>query len=90
MAVTTVRLHPEIEVGLEDLAGKLQRSKSWVINLSLKEFVERQQQGQRRWEETLATVESIAQSNLIAGEDVHEWPGSWGAADELPSPKANA
>lgn len=88
MSVTTVRLQADIEVGLEDLAEKLQRSKSWVINQALKEFVERQQRDQSRWHETLDAIESVAQGKLIPGEDVHKWLRSWGARDELPPPKA--
>ena len=30
MSVTTVRLQPEVEEGLEAMAGKLRRTKSWL------------------------------------------------------------
>ena len=89
MSVTTVRLQPDVEIGLEDLAGKLQRSKSWVINQALKEFVERQSREQIRWQETLSAMQSVAHGKLISGEDVHKWLNSWGTTDELPPPKAN-
>lgn len=89
MSVTTVRLQPDVEVGLEDLAEKLQRSKSWVINQALKEFVERQQRDQGRWQETLDAIESAAQGKLVSGEEVHKWLRSWGTADGFPPPKAN-
>lgn len=83
MNVTTVRLQAEVEVGLKDLADKLQRSKSWVINQALKEFVERQKLDQGRWQETLQAMESVAQGKLVAGDKVHEWLRSWGTANEL-------
>jgi predicted transcriptional regulator len=37
MAITTVRLHNEIEDQLDTLAKKLKRSNSWVINEALSE-----------------------------------------------------
>jgi len=88
MSVTTVRLQPEVEVGLEAMAGKLHRSKSWVINQALREFVERQEQEQTRWQETLNAMESVAQGRAVSGEAVHAWLRSWGAVNELPPPKA--
>lgn len=88
MSVTTVRLQPEVEVGLEAMAGKLHRSKSWVINQAVREFVERQEQEQTRWQETLKAMESVAQGRVVSGEAVHTWLRSWGTDNELPPPKA--
>jgi predicted transcriptional regulator len=88
MSVTTVRLQPEVEEGLEAMAGKLQRSKSWLINQAIREYVERQQQEQSRWQETLKAMESVAQGKVASGEAVHTWLRSWGQPGELPPPKA--
>lgn len=89
MGVTTVRLQPEIEQSLEALAGELQRTKSWLINQALREFIERQALEQSRWQETLQAMESVAQGKAVSGEAVHAWLRSWGSADELPPPKAD-
>lgn len=88
MSVTTVRLQPEVESGLEAMADKLHRSKSWLINQALREFLERQEQDQVRWQETLKAMESVAQGRVVSGEAVHAWLSSWGTASELPPPKA--
>lgn len=56
MSVTTVRLQPELEEHLGAMAEKLHRSKSWVINQSLREFFERQELEQTRWQETLQAM----------------------------------
>jgi predicted transcriptional regulator len=88
MSVTTVRLQAEVESGLEAIAGKLSRSKSWVINQALREYLERQEQEQTRWQETLKAMESVAQGRVVSGEAVHAWLHSWGADDELAPPKA--
>lgn len=89
MSVTTVRLQPEIENDLEVAAEKLRRSKSWVINQALKEYLERQEQEQDRWQETLKAMESVAQGKVVSSEAVHGWLRSWGTEDELPPPKSD-
>ena len=88
MSVTTVRLQPEVEAGLESVADQLQRTKSWVINQAIREYLERQQLEQTRWQETLEAMDSVAQGKVVSGEAVHAWLRSWGSADELPPPKA--
>lgn len=88
MSVTTVRLQPELEESLNAMAGKLQRSKSWLINQALSEFIERQTLEQSRWQETLKAMESAAQGKVVSGESVNAWLESWGKANELQPPKA--
>jgi predicted transcriptional regulator len=87
MSVTTVRLQPEMEAGLEAVAEQLQRTKSWVINQAIREYLERQQLEHTRWQETLEAMESVAGGKVVSGEAVHAWLRSWGSADELPPPK---
>ena len=87
MSVTTVRLQPEVEENLLDMAEKLQRSKSWLINQALREYFERQSLEQSRWQETLQAMESVAQGKLVSGEAVNTWLQSWGSADESSPPK---
>ncbi len=87
MSVTTVRLQPEVEEGLEAIADKLHRTKSWLINQALREFIERQHLEQSRWQETVQAMESVAQGKVVSGEAVQAWLHSWGSSDELPSPK---
>jgi len=87
MSVTTVRLQPNIEENLNTVASKLQRSKSWIINQALGEFLERQNQEQSRWQETLQAMESVAQGRVVSGEAVHAWLENWGSANEVMPPK---
>ena len=88
MSATTVRLQPEIEKSLDAMSVQLHRTKSWLINQALKEFIQRQEQEQARWRETLEAMESVAQGNVVSGEAVHAWLRSRGSTDELPPPKA--
>lgn len=87
MSVTTFRLQPDNEENLAALADKLQRSKSWVINQALREFIAHQETDQTRWQETLQAMESVAQGRIVRADPVHEWLQSWGSANELPPPK---
>lgn len=89
MSVTSVRLQPEVEQSLENLAGKLGRSKNWVVNNAVREFVERAQRDEQRWNETLAAVQSVAQGKAVPGKDVHAWLKTWGTADEQSPPTAD-
>ena len=87
MSVTTVRLPPDVEERLEALARKLHRTRNCLINQAVREFIQRQDQDQARWRETLQAMESVAQGRVVSGEAVHTWLRSWGATDELLTPK---
>ena len=87
MSVTTVRLQPELEENLGAMAEKLHRSKSWLINQALREFFERKELDQSRWQETLQAIESVAQGKIVSGDAVHTWLQSWGNSNESQPPK---
>ena len=87
MAVTSIRLQPEIEDPLEKLATKLDRSKNYLINQAIKEFLERKNTEERRWSETLEAIDSVKSGKLVNEEEVNKWLDSWGADDELNPPK---
>lgn len=90
MGMTTVRLQPEVEQGLQAIAGTLNRSKSWLINQAVKEYLDRQRLEKQRWQETLQAMASVAQGQVVSGDAVNQWLNSWGKADELPPPKAGS
>jgi predicted transcriptional regulator len=87
MSVTTVRLQPEVEQSLQAMASSTHRSKSWLINQAVKEFIERQDTEQNRWQQTLQAMESVAQGRAVSGAAVHSWLQSWGTDKELPAPE---
>ena len=70
MSVTTVRLQAEVEQRLEAIASRLHRSKSWVINQALSEYIEKQQLEQERWKQTLEAMESAAQGKVVDASEV--------------------
>lgn len=87
MGVTSVRLRPEIEDPLEKLANKLDRSKNYLINQAIKEFLERKTVDEKRWSETLEAIESVKSNRLVEEKDVNAWLESWGKDNELKPPK---
>lgn len=87
MSVTTVRLQPELEQSLQDMTSTTQRSKSWLINQAIKEFIERQNNDQIRWQQTLQAMESVAQGRVVSSDAVHSWLQSWGTDKELAAPE---
>jgi len=86
MSVTSVRLQPEIETPLEILATRLDRSKNYLINQAIKEFLARKLLDEKRWSETLEAIESVKSNKLIEEKDVNAWLESWGTDNELKPP----
>jgi len=88
MSVTSIRLNSEIEKPLADLTKELDRSKNYLINQAVKEFVARQKMEQDRWQDTLEALDSVKNGRLIDADVVEKWMDSWGSDDELPMPTA--
>ena len=89
MSVTTVRLQSEVEQHLDAIATKLQRSRGWVINQALSEYIARQQLEQERWKQTLEAMESAAQGKVVDASEVHAWLNSWGTEKEQIAPRSD-
>lgn len=87
MAVTTVRFQADVEQQLEAIANRLQRSKGWVINQALSEYIDKQQREQERWQQTLDAMASAAQGKVVDASEVHNWLNSWGTENEQDAPR---
>ncbi|WP_075880194.1 CopG family ribbon-helix-helix protein [Vreelandella massiliensis] len=88
MGVTTVRLQADVEQHLEAIAGRLHRSKGWVINQALSEYIKKQEREQARWQQTLVAMESAAQGKVVDASKVHNWLNSWGSENEQDTPRS--
>lgn len=88
MSVTTVRLQADVEQNLEAIASRLHRSKGWVINQALAEYIEKQQLEQERWQQTLEAMESATHGKVVDASEVHGWLNSWGTEDEKDAPRS--
>ena len=87
MSVTSVRLSSESEMPLKQLSQKLDRSKSYIINQALKEYIQRQAMENSRWNETLEALQSVKLGKLINANDVNDWLDSWGTNNEKSPPQ---
>ena len=87
MSVTSIRLQPDVERPLEQLAKKLDRSKSYLINQAVKEFIARQAMEEARWADTLPALESVKSGKTVAGPEVLAWLESWGTDKKLTKPE---
>ncbi len=79
MGVTSIRLAKDVEVPLEQLAKKLDRSKNYLVNQAIKEFVLRQSMEELRWSDTVEALESVKAGRLIESVEVTQWLKSWGS-----------
>ena len=87
MAVTSVRLSPETEEKLAAVAGRARRTKSWLINEAVKDYLDRLGRDERRWEETLAALASVKAGRIVDGGEMMEWIASWGKKAEKKPPR---
>lgn len=88
MSITSVRLSDDIDKPLEALAKKLERSKNYLINQAIKEFLVKQSLEDSRWQDTLEALESINAGKFLDEADVNAWLNSWGTGARTPPPKS--
>ena len=88
MGVTSIRLSKDVEVPLERLAKKLDRSKNYLVNQAIKEFVLRQSMEELRWADTVEALESVKAGRLVESKEVSEWLKSWGSDSPKSPPEA--
>jgi len=87
MTVTSVRLQPDVARGLERAATRQRRSKSWLINQALREYMEREKQDRERWAQTLEALDEVASGRTVPARSVHAWLRSWGSSKEPVPPR---
>jgi predicted transcriptional regulator len=87
MSITSVRLQSDLETQLDTLANNYHRSKNWLINQAIREYIEKNKQETKRWEETLIALESVKKGLGFKEDDVNDWLDSWGTDTELKIPK---
>lgn len=88
MGVTSIRLGEDVEGPLEQLAKKLDRSKNYLVNQAVREFVWRQAMEEIRWSDTVAALESVKAGRLVESGKVAQWLKSWGSDAPKSPPEA--
>ncbi|HEY9800983.1 MAG TPA: ribbon-helix-helix protein, CopG family [Leptolyngbyaceae cyanobacterium] len=87
MNTTSFRLDDDLEEKLEVTATKLQRTKSWIINDALRQYIVREEQKLKMLEETQEAIADIQAQRVVSGEEVMKWLETWGTASEATAPK---
>ena len=68
------------------MAQRLDRSKNYLINQAIREFVARQAMEDSRWEDTLKALDSVKEGEVINESEVISWLKSWGTDTESSPP----
>ena len=87
MPVTSVRLSPEVEEKLATVAERARRSKSWLINEAVKDYLDRLGTNERRWAETVDALASVRAGRIVGGDEMMDWIASWGKRAEKKPPR---
>ncbi|HYX15977.1 MAG TPA: ribbon-helix-helix protein, CopG family [Nostoc sp.] len=87
MSTTSFRLDDDLEKKLEVTATKLQRTKGWIINDALRQYIAREEQKLRMLEETTEAIADIQAQRVVSGDQVMKWLETWGTATEASAPK---
>ncbi|MDF5712847.1 MAG: ribbon-helix-helix protein, CopG family [Rhizonema sp. NSF051] len=86
MSTTSFRLDDELEKKLEVTADRLQRTKGWIINDALRQYIMREEQKLRMLEQTEDAIADIEANRIVSGEEVMKWLETWGSQNEAQAP----
>lgn len=87
MGMTSVRMPDELLSQLNLAAEKLRRSKGWIINNAVKEYLAREERKARMFEETREALVDIKAGRVVDGVEILEWLDTWGSDMEEPPRK---
>lgn len=87
MSVTSVRLQADVERDLGRIADRQRRSKSWVINQAVREYVQRETADDARWQQTMEALDDVAAGRVLPAKSVYAWLKGWGTPTETKPPK---
>jgi predicted transcriptional regulator len=82
----SVSLEPDLDDQVAEIATHLDRSKAWVIEQAVKEFV-----AVRDWQAAAIDegIRAADEGRVAEHDDVAAWVASWGQPDEKPTPKCD-
>lgn len=80
----SLRMTPEIKEQLEQEAGLLDRSSSYIALQAIKDYL---QNASRKRQAIDAALEEADKGVFISQQAMNDWVDSWGTADEMEPPK---
>lgn len=87
MGMTSVRMPDDLLQRLDATATRLRRSKGWIINDAVREYLEREDLRFRRNEETREALAELDAGQVVDGDEVLARIDSWGSEKELEPPR---
>ena len=86
MGMTSVRMPDDLLQQLNATATRLRRSKGWIINDAVREYLRREALRQRRDAETREALAEVDGGQVIEGDEVLAWIDGWGSDNEQEPP----
>jgi predicted transcriptional regulator len=68
--VVTAKLPDDLVSRMDEVANRMERSKSWIVREAVTEWLAEEQ---RRYEMTLEGLKDIDEGRLISQDDMEEW-----------------
>jgi len=68
--VVTAKLPDDLVSQMDEVADRMERSKSWIVREAVTEWLAEEQ---RRYEMTLEGLKDIDEGKLISQDDMEEW-----------------
>ena len=87
MGMTSVRMPDELLEQLQEAAEKLRRSKGWIINDAVREYLVKEERKSRMLEDTREALADIKAGRVVDGAYVINWLDSWGTDNEMTPPE---
>ena len=87
MGITSIRFSDDVEKPLESLSKQLDRSKNYIINQAVKEYLARRALDDSRWQDTLEALNSLESGDAIDENEVNAWLNTWGTSKRSSAPK---
>lgn len=87
MGMTSVRMPDDLLSQLEQTAKRLERSKGWLINSAVKDYLQREVRQSQMLEDTLEALNDIKAGRVVDGKEMLNWLDSWGSDTEKAPPE---
>lgn len=68
--VVTAKLPDDLVVEMDEIAERMDRSKSWIVRQAVSEWLAEEQ---RRYELTLEGLKDIDEGRMVSHEDIKQW-----------------
>lgn len=87
MSMTSVRMPDDLMERLGQTAERLRRSKGWIINDAVREYLEREERKADMLAQTREALADVEGGRLVDGQAVMDWLESWGKSSEKDAPE---